>query len=163
MGYPFFGGRGGYLSGFGALEATSLTTTGDATVGGRTTSAGFTSSIAGTAGVPAYNWSADPNNGPYYSGVADRCEWAAAGADVISLRSATFVVYTGTFQADASLTLLTGRNLVLNGGYIDMVEIASPGVAGANTARIFAIDDTAKTEAAVFFPTGARQQIAQEP
>lgn len=33
MGYPFFGGRGGYLSGFGAVVAASVTTTGTVTAG----------------------------------------------------------------------------------------------------------------------------------
>jgi hypothetical protein len=44
----------GMLSGFGSIVAPSVTTTGDATIGGRTTSAGFTSSIVGTAAVNAY-------------------------------------------------------------------------------------------------------------
>lgn len=153
--FPMPGSRG-YLTGFGPI-AQDITTT------GRLTAAGFTSSIAGTATLPAYNWSADPNNGPYYSGATDRCEWAAAGADLLSFRSGTFLVYNGVFQSDATFTILTGRNLVMNGGYFDQVEIAAPSAPAANTARIFTVDATAKTRVSAIMPTGAAQTIATEP
>lgn len=101
------------ISGSGAIVADSIAVAGDAVVGGRATAAGFTSSIAGTAGTPAYNWSADPDNGPYYSGVANRCEWASGGTDTVSLRSNLIVNYRALTQ-DGNLTMSTGRKLILD-------------------------------------------------
>ena len=74
--YPLNGPKG-YVQGM-----AGGTITGDVTITGRTTSAGFTSSIAGTGTLPAYNWSADTNNGLYYSGAADRWELALWGRNL---------------------------------------------------------------------------------
>jgi len=69
--YPIPGSRG-YLAGFGPI-AQDLTTT------GRMTAAGFTSSTAGTAGSPAYAYSAAAGRGMYLSGVYSVLASGSAG------------------------------------------------------------------------------------
>lgn len=102
------------------ITAASLTITGDATISGRTTAAGFTSSTNGTVGTPAYNFSSDVDCGIYHSGVANRYELAAGGADVHSIRTALSHAYvpfsmgsTGTITG-GNFTMGTGRKLILD-------------------------------------------------
>lgn len=64
MGYPIPGSLG-YLTGFGAISAVSVTTSGAVIASGRVTGAGFTSSTDGSAGTPAYGYSSTPGLGMY--------------------------------------------------------------------------------------------------
>ena len=156
------------FAGFGVINATSIATSGAATIGGRTTTAGLSLSIDGNATTPAINRTTDPNTGIHWDSGGDNLRLDAAGGAVHAFSGGNSTALgvlgavNGASVSGGNLTL-TAVHLLLTAGYIQLVEIASPGVGAANTARIFAIDDAAKTEAAIFFATGVRQQIAQEP
>lgn len=82
---------------------------------------------------------------------------------------------TGTGNADRSVRLINGGNIrleVAGGGYIrlpdtsflEFDERTAPAAGGANTVRIYAVDNGAgKTQLMALFATGAAQQIAIQP
>lgn len=63
----------------------------------------------------------------------------------------------------STVGVATGIPISIAAAHYSMTEMASEPGAVANMARVFAIDDGAKTELAVKFGTGARQQLSQEP
>jgi hypothetical protein len=145
-----------FLPGYGAVQVESLTST------GRVTGAGFTSSIRGTAATPAYNWSEDPDNGPYYSGVANRVDYSAGGTDVVSHRSGLFVSYGSSTLVGA--VVFSGVVSLGANSYLVFTETAAPGAAATDTVRMYAVvDGGGKTDLVAVFQSGAAQTVAQEP
>jgi hypothetical protein len=138
-----------YVRGLTAITATSLTVT------GRTTSAGFSSSIDGDATTPAFNWSGDTDNGMYRGGAND-LRLGSAGSIAMSSTSGGVSFYNHTFVASG--------NLGITSGYLQLAEIAAPGAGAADTVRIYAVvDGGSKTDLVGIFQTGAAQVAAQEP
>lgn len=159
--YPRTGFKS-YVRGFTAITATSLTTTGDVTIAGRTTSAGFSSSIAGSQATPAFNWSTDPDNGLYYSGASNRWELVAGATDVYSVRTALAVAYV-PFSASSTVNI-AGIVTLGAASYLVLTETTAPGAAAANTVRIYAVEDGGlKTDLAAIFQSGSAQAVSGEP
>lgn len=83
-----------------------------------------------------------------------RWQWTAAGH---------FVAATDNTYDFGATGALRPRDLFL-AGKVEMSEIAAPGVAPANGARLYAVDNGAgKTQLAVIFQSGAAQVLATEP
>ncbi len=81
----------------------------------------------------------------------------------ITRASGAVNIAAGLVVAAGGATLTTG-NLGVAAGYADLGEIAAPGSAPANTARLYAEDDGAgKTRLMVVFASGAAQQVAIQP
>lgn len=149
--------------GGGAATFSSLTVT------GRTTSAGFTSSIDGDATTPAYNLTNNTNMGLYRS-ASNQLSVALAGTE--QLRFNTSAITTiNNLQANAAifgvggnLTMSASRHIILSGGYVQLQEMAAPGAGAADTVRLYAVvDGGSKTDGAAIFQSGAVQTWAQEP
>lgn len=143
-----------YVRGLTAITATSLTTSGAVTVGGRTTSAGFSSSIDGDATTPAYNWSGDTNIGVFRV-AADQLRIAVGGTAQIDLStsavtSLNHLQNNGTlFQVGGNISMTAGMNIVIANGYIALDEITAAPSAVANRAFLYSIDLATKTQANV--------------
>jgi hypothetical protein len=78
------------------------------------------------------------------------------------------VIQTASGQVAAALEIKDPDGLdlitVTPTGAIDMAEQTAPGAPGANTGRLFMVDNGAgKTRLSVIFPSGAAQTIATEP
>lgn len=163
MGYPNQFGRG-YLTGF-----TSITTTGNVTIGGRTTTAGLSLSIDGDATTPAINRTTDTNTGFYWDSGGDNLRAIANGGAVHAFSAAfstalgNFLTTNGASITGGNLSLEATRNIAMAGGYIDMTEIAAPSAPAANVGRIYVLDAATKTRLASLFPSGVQQNITTEP
>jgi hypothetical protein len=122
------------------------------TVTGRTTSAGFTSSIDGDTTTAAFAFLGDENTG-VFSGADGRVSTVGNGTE--GLRTSSFAV---------QVTNAVQGNLVLTTGYLQLPEIAAPGTGGADTVRLYGVvDGGSKTDFAAIFQSGAAQTVAQEP
>ncbi len=88
------------ISGYSNIEAESITAT------GRITGAGFTSSVAGSAATPSYNWSAGTNRGLFDD--TNKVAVAYAGADK---------AYWGTVNHNYQVTQVAST-LLAKGGVV---------------------------------------------
>lgn len=149
----------------GAGSFSTIMTTGDASIGGRTTSAGFSSSIAGTAGLPAYKL-LTTGNGMFEDGTtrvaiatnsADKAYWSTTVNHNYQTTS-----YAGGISSVSDINM--SGNLTMTAGYIVLTERAAPGAAAADTVRIYAVvDGGSKTDLTSIFQSGAAQEISAEP
>ena len=138
----------------------------DITATGRITGAGFSSTIAGTAGLPAYKLPTT-GNGMFEDGTT-RVAVAVNSADKAYWSTTTNHNYQSVSMS-GGLTGVTDISMggiltISSAGYIVLTERAAPGAAAADTVRIYAVvDGGSKTDAAAVFQSGAAQVFAQEP
>lgn len=112
MGYPILGSRG-YLSGFATVAVT-----GDLTVAGRTTSAGFSSSVAGSSAATAYGWTSGvhasgPGTGFIHEtsrmgavyNASDKAYWGGTNHNYQATSIVGGVTVTGAYSALAGISL----------------------------------------------------------
>lgn len=140
----------GMLSGFGPIVAPSVTTTGAITAGGRTTSAGFSSSIAGDATTPAFNKSDDTNTGIYFAG-ADAVSVATGGGAPLNVVS-----------GGANISSFTATSSIVNLGPLYLREMAAPAGLTDYAVLYGVVDGGSKTDLDVIFQTGVAIKIAEE-
>lgn len=127
----------------GGTITGDLTVNGNVTVGGT----GVLTVPVGSAAAPSITFAGNTTDGfSHGGGGIQLCDNGASRVNIGS-----------------TVGLATGIPISLAAAHYSMTEMATAPAAVANMARIFAIDDAAKTELAVIFPTGARQQISQEP
>lgn len=117
-----------FLPGYGAVTVASLVVSGAAEVQGRTTSAGYTSSILGDATTPAYNWTAAlafNDAGLWATATSDRIEIGSNATAIVRVDSlgpslvGNVSVPAGTFTVSGGdLIMGTGRAVVLDAGSI---------------------------------------------
>ena len=132
-----------------------------AVITGRTTSAGFTSSIDGTQGTPAYNWSNGTGYGSFLEIAGSRFALASAGTERMYVGS---TVHHYVFSSFAGAVNVSGAVTIGAGGYLVLTETTAPGAAGADTVRIYAVvDGGSKTDLTSIFQSGGAQAITGEP
>ncbi len=132
------------------ITAAELTITGAASIGGRVTGAGFTSSVGGTAATPAYNWStgvhaSGPSTGHFHEGTrvaigysgADKMFWGASINNYVATTFAGSTQFNNTVAVDGgNLTMGTGRKLILDSA-TDVTNCALQFAGDPNTGMVY--------------------------
>jgi hypothetical protein len=127
-------GTRGYLSGFGTPTFTN----------GMVMSGGQFLIPDGSLAAPAIAFSNDTDTG--FARVSTLLQAVFGGASRMN--------FAGTNTSSSPLKCTS---------YIELAEMTEPAAPATDNVRLYAVDDTAKTELRSRFPTGAVQQVTQEP